>query len=543
MGDKAEGPKPVETGVAMNVVRRHGLDFRFSAGFLERQKAIQHQALTRAIEERKVKVKEGSDLLSLRVEAATTGDDVLSPPADEESCCLNAEEQKAYCETVDQCVDEEASTEGDKEALRVTMTEVIFKPKVFRIHYAKWKENYESSPALQQKYPTLEKYVLERAKLFIRARRNEIITSRLRRYQRESMPKAPSKAQQEAELKEMGKKTIKFVQAHEDELLEYSGLDAKDPRREKLFQKFLIEAGIKVTQYQAARALFEDIIQDIEVSFTAEKKLEARNAKMLKITQRSLDEGKEIDEESWNKMLDESLRDDPFFKEVVQQQQFVAAQPEANGAPKAPLDSPEAVAMQAGGLRIMGYDPRTDTYVVRYPDSTLETRMRIVPKPGSKTFDDATFIFYDRYGDKANGNEISLNSQNLRSGCNRMFLDYLMNDWIRKNKLSPDFSVNDILNDATMLRMAERLFGRNLNDVVLTKNMRFIFMRFLEVLMKGDSAETPYGNLGSFESRVKKMDTVLMNPNYAKLLYKEFEKVGSVAFTVSTLLEQIHYKA
>jgi hypothetical protein len=265
---------------------------------------------------------------------------------------------------------------------------------------------------------------------------------------------------------------------------------------------------------------------------------------MVELTGKSLDTDTDIDEDEWNAMLQNDLKKDPYFSEVLQQQQATSYQygPDT-GMNRMILDSPESVAMMAGGLRIMGYNAETDTYRVRYPDSTLETTMKIVPKPGSKTYNDATFIFYDKYADKAKGNEVHFNSANLRSGCNQMFLDYLMNDWIRQNKASPDFNPNDILTDATMLRMAERLFDRNLNDVVLTKNMRNIFSRFLEVLMKGDSSNTAYGDLGSFEQRVKKMDVVLMNPGYAKLLFKEFEKVGSVTFTVSTLLEHIGYKA
>lgn len=542
MGGEGESSKPIEAGVARDVVRRHSLDFKFSERFLERQKTIQRAALSRTLAEHQAKLSEGGDLLALRVQMATSEEGSEAKPVDDETCCLNDDEYKAYCETVDQCVDEEGTTKEDKEALRVTMTEVIFKPKVFRVHYSNWKNKWESSPTLQQKYPTLESYVLERGKAFIKARRNDIIASRLRKFQREAMPKASSKEQQEDQLKEMRKKTLKFIRAHEDELLEYSGLEEKDPRREKLFQRFLIESGIKGSQISAARELFEDIVQTVEVAFTAMKKLEARNERMVQKTQQAIDENRDIDEDEWNKMLEEELMNDPFFKEVIQQQQAVAYQPEPDLGPRAPLDSPESVAMQAGGLRIMRYDEKTDTYIVRYPDSTLETRMKIIPKKGSKTFDDAMFIFYDEHADKAKGKQVTLDSRNLRSGCNRIFLDYLMNDWIRQNKVSPDYNPNDILNDATMLRMAERLFGRSLNDVVLTKNMRSVFTRFLEVLMKGDSATSAYGNLGSFESRVKKMDVVMMNPNYAKLLYREFEKPGSVTFTFSTLLEHIGYK-
>jgi len=543
MGGEKESPKPIEAGVARDVVRRHSFEVKTSPEYNKKRAIARAETETRAREEHKFKLKEGTDLLSLRVQIATTDSPAADDlPVDDESCCLNTEEKKAYCEMIDQCVDDPETTKDDKEAVRRNLVEVIFKPRVFQVHYKRWRSTWDDSPTLQQKFPEFKDYVFDRAKAFILSNRNKAADAQVRKFQEDHLPKASSPDKQKEQLKELQKKTRQFMKVHEAEILTYITLDEKDPKRELLFKKFIIEAGLQGAEIEAARQLFEDIIDDVGAAFAAIKKLEATNDKMVLKAQKALDENEDIDEEDWDKMLEESLKDDPFFKEVMQQQQGATYQA-TEAAAKAPLDSPEAVALQAGGLRIMGYDPKTDTYTVRYPDSTLETKMKIIPRKGSKTYDDATFIFYDKYADKAKGSEVTLNSQNLRSGCNRMFLDYLMNDWIRQNKVSPDFNVNDILKDDTMLRMAERLFGRNLNDIVLTKNMRGMFSRFLEVLMKGDSSSSAYGNLGSFEARVKKMDVVMMNPTYAKLLYKEFENVGSVAFTVSTLLEQIGYKS
>lgn len=533
-----EVPKQVE----LNVVMRHGFE-TISVGFQEKQRAMHRHALERAVAEHQVKLQEGSDLLSLRVQAATI-DRTKDFSSDDESCCLNDDERKAYCETVDQCVDEQGTSESDKESLRVTMTEVIFKPKVYLLHYKRWKSDWDGSPTLQQKYPDFKKYALEQGKKFIEARRNELIASRFRRFQNDSMPKGGTDAERKAKLKEMSKKALVFFKDHEDELLEYSSLEASDPKRQQLFQKFIIETGLQGANIAAAHQLFEEIIGDIEVSFTAEKKLEARNNKMVNRAQKAVDEDAEIDENDWNAMLEASLKDDPFFKEIMQQQQAATYHPDgAEGvSPRPQLDTVQAVAMQAGGLLVMGYDPATDTYKVKYPDSTLITTMKIVPKPGSKSFEDATFIFINQYADKSKGNQVAFDSKTLRSGCNQMFLDYLMNDWIDHNKTSPNFSANDILVDEKMSSMAQRLYGRNLNEVVLTRNMRDVFTRFMEVLMKGDSAATAYGDLGSFAERVKIMDTVLADPQYAGELRREFANVASTTWTVSTLLEHIGYK-
>lgn len=545
-GEKAEGPRPLETGVSRNVFRRHNTLEQPTPDALARRMVINRRVEAVALQEHKVKLQEGGDSLSLLVEAATIkkeGEQGL--PDDDESCCLTDDERRAYCETVDQCVDEQGATSEDKEALRVTMMEVIFKPKVFRIHYKEWKARWDATPALQSKYPDLKDYVLERGKAFIKARRNEVVSSRLRRFQKDSLPKAASEDQQKAQLKEIQRKTLKFIKDHEAELLEYTSLDEADPKRQLLLRKFIYETGLQGAQLAAAKDLFEEIINDIEVAWGAINKLRAAGKDMVAVAQKSLDDGTDIDEDEWNKMLDKALKDDPFFKEMMQQQQAVVYQPSGteSGPAKVSLDSAQAVALQAGGLQITGYDPATDTYTVRYPDSSFYTRMKIVPKPGSKNYNDATFIFDHQYADKDKGGKVILTSDDLRKGCNQMLLDRQMFDLVRTGEVSPDFSMNDILKDQMMLSMAERLYGRSLNDVVLTKNMRALFTRFLEVLIKGDSSSSAFGDLGSFDKRVKKMDVVLNDKEYAGALRREFEKVGSVAFTMSTMLEHIGYKS
>jgi hypothetical protein len=544
MGGEGESSKPIEAAVARDVVRRHSFELKLSPEFARERERSRMLTLSRAKEEHRLKLREGVDLLSLRVQLATLeGDQTQELPPDDESCCLNNEERNAYCETIDKCVDDKATTQEDKEAVRRDLTDVIFRPKVFLIHYKRWKSAWDDSPALQKKFPEFKDYVFDRAKAFILAQSYRMADSRVRKFQEDHLSKSASPEAQKDRLKEIQKKTRRFMKVHQAEILAYVTLDESDPKRQLLFQRFIAETGIQGADIQAARKLFEEIIDDVGAAFAAIKKLEASSDKMVAKAKKALDENTEIDEDEWNKMLEDSLKEDPFFKEVMQQQQAVVYQAEPDVAPRMSLDSPQAVALQAGGLILLSYDERTNTGVVRYPNSTLQITMQIVPKKGSKNFDDATFIFSDEHADKAKGKRVTLDRGNLRSGCNRIFLDYLMYELFRQNKVSPDFNPNDILNDATMVRMAERLYGRSLNDVVFTTpNMRSVFTRFLMVVMKGDSPTSAYGNLGSFQSRVKMMDVVLMNPNYAKKLYREFEKDGSTAFTLSTLLERVGYK-
>ncbi len=543
MPEKAEVPKPLDNEVAMNVVLRHHLD-NPSLEFIEGMKRNKQFEAIRAIDERKVKLRERTDLLSLQVQAVTyKKEEKPGLPQDDESCCLNDEEQKAYCDTVDQCVLDKASTPEDQEALRLTMTEVIFKPKVFRVHYEKWKSNWDSSSDLQKKFPNLKDYVLDRAKAFVEARRNEIIGSRLRKFQKDSLPKASSDAQQEDDFKALNRKTLKFIENHQEDLLAYSGLKPGDPKREQLFQKFVLESGLKDAEVTAAHKLFEDIIDDMEVAFTAEKKLEARNSRMIEKAQKALDENKDIDEEDWNKMLDDELKKDPFFKEAMQQQQSAVYQGgSADTLNKGPsLNSAQAVGLEAGGLAMKSYDAATDRYIFSYPNNDFEVTMKIVPKKGSKTLDDAKFIFYDKY---KKDQPFSFKKFDLRSGSNQMFLDYLMNDWFRKNETSSEVDMNAALKEPDMASMAENLLqgiGTSLNKVSLTQEpFLTMFKGFFDILKKGEPSEnTPYGDLGSVPGRINLMNAALARPDYAHALAMEFQKEGVKSFTLSTLIKYI----
>jgi hypothetical protein len=471
-----------------------------------------------------------------------------------EDAGLNSEERKAYHETIDQFLHDPDSKPEDQEVLSVTMTEVIFKPGVYRVNYEQWKANWEGNPALSERFPKLEDYALEQGKAMIKAGRNEIVSARLRKFQEDSMPESLSRFQQELKLKEINAKALQFIEKHEGELLAYSGLKENDPKREQLFKQFVQEIGLEGSQMAAASVLFKQIIDDVEVGFTAGKKLDARNGRMVERVQKAIDENSEIDENDWNKMLDEELLKDKDFNEVMREQQAVMPQAAGAGENLAAgpvLDSVQSVAL-AGGLQLDGYtyDKVTNTYnaIVRYPDSEFVTTMTIVPHPElgdikdprhPLEFEHADFVFKDPYTDADKGGEAHFKALNIRSGCNQMFLDYLLNARV---KPSPNFDVNGILKDEMMVRMAERILGRNLNTVVLSEEIRGLFTRFFGVLVKGDGTGTPYGDLGSFEARVKIMDRVLLDPVKAKLIQDEFKKVGSETFTVSTLLQLIGYK-
>ena len=483
-------------------------------------------------------------------------------PADDPSGCVNEEEKKLYADIIEQALEEEGSTAEDKEALRVKIMESIFQPQVFRAHYIKWKWDYERDQNLRAKFPSLEDYTLEMGKTLIKFQLHEVVDGRVKQFAEENMLAASvggmlgpmgglaaGVAMETAgkESMELMKKVERFMEEHEDALQAYPGLDEKDPQRAALYKKFVIECGFQGFDQTEVRDLFEDIVDDVQVAFIAGMKFEAQDDGMVQMTQDAIDNGEEIDEDAWNKMLEDEMKKDPYFKEVMQQQQAPVYQfTEGRDTSKAPLDTPQDVANLAG-VQIVGgvvYDAKTNTYTcqVRFPDSALTTTMVIEGREGSKTFDDANFVIRDPYADKSKGNAVEMDKQSLRAGCNQMFLDYLMNDYIQKNKMSTDVSVNDILPDKQMARMAENLFGKSMDQMVITFDRRQMFQNFLMVVMKGDSADTPYGNLGSFESRVKIMDTVLMSPDYASALRSVLANPGSVTFTVSTLLDRINYK-
>jgi len=547
MAGNGEKPQPRQNneGLTKALIKRHGLEFKPSAAFLAKEAALQKAAVDRGSLERRLRIEEkGTDLLPLRVQLVTMGDKVKKSSTDlSHEIFLNQEEQNLYQETVREFVNEDAVTSEERESIARTLTEVVFQPEVFLPHYKQWKSQWEANSSTQKEFTDFKEYAKDRGKIFIKEQCRTVINAYVEKFQSKSAPELAN-SQQQAKLEDRQKKALKFIDENEQDLLEYSTLDHSDPKREQLFSKFFREMGFQEAQTTDAQELFENVVNILGAAYVSQKKYETLHGEMSGLAQEALDRDTEIDKSKWNKILGNKLKQS--FPEILQPQQqnpvyqIQSADTQIN---KATLDSAQDVAMEAGGLRIMGYDPVTQAYTVRYPHSELQTTMKIIPKPGSKNLDDATFVFYDRYADKEKGNELRLEKKNLREGGNLIFLKYIVNVKIPHGDPGVGFDVNDILRDSLVTTMIERLLDKKLNDVALTENIAEydspynVVFRFMKVLLKGDS-----GNLGSFKARIDKIDEALRKKDVAQRLFEEFKKEGTTGFSVSGLLEYIGYQ-
>lgn len=548
---KESGSEKPKSSAQERVVRKH-MEYQASLESIQKGKTRRRQREKNIAEEKR---QAEPDLMRLRFKMAlpSGSKDILSPkkPGDfgtpeDKTVCLNADEKKAYEDTIREFMKEEGTEESDKELLRVTIMEFIFDPLAFREHYVRWKTDYTNNPRLKVEFSTPEAYVVDRSKAFVQARRNEIVAARMRLFQTTSV---------DALLEPSTEKVFIFLDLHRDELLEYSALSPDDPQRQidgALFKLFLSETLLGSSdqkQKELAFQFFQDVVGDFGAAVTAEKKLENAGSVMIGKIQYAIDnnidvEGEEWREE-WNTLLQE--KENQYLKEKpAEQKSFQIYQPSGTSEtlPRdTVLDSPQRAALYAG-LYYEG-ENGDGTHTVKFLDSDLRTTMRIQKRSNSLNYDDAEFVFTDPYADKSRGNQIVLHKENLRAGCNQMYLDYIMNDWIRVNKLSPNIDVNSILDDSTLQEMAERFFGKKLNEITLTPEKRAWFQRFLQVLMNGDPSTTPDKldeSYPTFTERVKVMSRVLSSETYAGVVQKECEKDSVTLFTVSTLLKKIGYE-
>jgi len=522
----------------------------------------------RRIEQKKEHIaeeKRGEPLVSLKTDfklaVLPENDPKTRNPGDfgtpeDKTVCLNAVEKKAYESAIHEFMKEEGTEEVDKAVLRKTVMEFIFDPLAFKDHYVQWKADYTNIPRLKRDFPTLEDYVVDRSKAFVRARRNEIVAARVRLFQTKSVD-APLDPAEEDKVKKTTDKVVTFLDRHRDELLEYSTLPSDDPQRGingKYFQMFIDENYLpesmkwSLDQKQQAFQLFQDVVGDLCAAVTAENKLDLDTPDMVDKTQYAIDNDINVEGDDWQKEWDKMLKDneEKYLKEKPPEQKTVQVYKPADTGKELPrnavLDSPQRVALYAG-LYYEG-DNGDGSHNVKFLDSDLRTTLRIRKNPNSTTYDDAQFIIEDPYADPSKNKEIVLSKENLRGGCNLMYLDYIMNDWIRVNKLTPNVDVNSILNDRILQKMAEHFFGKNLNEITLTPEKRAGFQRFLQVLMNGDpstTADSVDENYPTFKERVDVMSRVLDSGTYSGVIEKECDKESVTMFTVSTLLKAIGY--
>jgi len=430
----------------------------------------------------------------------------------------------------------------ENERLRAMVLNLIFTSPVFKEKYIEWKADYESKksdPKFVELYPTIDHYVFRKGQEFINERRDEVIKGRIG-----SMPHIKDMEGDE-ELKEkerLAKVTAAYVNEFYDDLLVYSSLKDDDPTKLRMLDALRKGLNIKNVKDEALLRLLTGIAGDVYAAEAAKVNFVAAHKEMVEIVEYAIAyKDGEIDEEEWGIRIIGAIQDNA--KEVLEER---CALGEASlhiggfdsiGSEQS-FGSPTAVAHYAG-VNIVG-KVGEDEYVVRFPGSSYQTRMRIEQVNGQ----DGKWIVsaLDRFRDPSKNPWVRLDIGQVRYGFNKMFLDFQM-DSMRYRRIGKE-SPNEVVKDKYMMDITTHLYGwdktRMNSNVVTTPERRNLFTNMMVVLLKEDRGKD-HGNLGSLVARVRKLDLVLKNPEYAVQIRQLVTHPGGRTWTLSTLLDAIYY--
>lgn len=467
----------------------------------------------------------------------------------------NRAEQKAYFLMVGEVLQSEG-TEQQEEVDVSEISEIILRnPKVFQVHYDTWKAEYAKSTGdkkFKQQYPTLEDYANERGKAFINARKKEVMGARVLKAKQQSMqPGVPVSITSEAlENDADAQRVRKYLDDKEnyEEFLTYG--DVKDnAEKEKIYKKFVKGCGLQNLKESEARKLFEGIVGDELVFYIAEQKYDAAHVRMMEMVDYAEEYHLPIDPDKWNEEIEKAISQNATgaLKESIEKTeiQAVASFSDRVDSSKT-LEKPQDVATMAGVIIVGRGASDPDTYIVRYPNTSLVTRLKIEKKPGEKNYDNATFAIYDPHPDAGKSNWTPIEKkQDLRSTFNTVFLGALMyTDNVKKKGGVPNEEANTFLNSSVVARAADVLYkGQNLGDIFITPTRRLMFENFLAILMKSDSGKTKYGDKQALEVRLKVIQDLYGNLNKIERMRRELENPNSGSVhNLSTLLAVIDQK-
>lgn len=429
------------------------------------------------------------------------------------------------------------------ERMRELMLNLIFTSPVFKEKYIEWKAEYESKQSdknFNTLYPTVTEYVLRKGQQFMDSRRNDIIEGRLGTMSQLGEIKEEDEARKERAR--MMSETAAFVSEFYDDLLLYSSLKDDDPTKLRMLDALKKRLNVKNVKDKELLALLTGIAGDVYAAEAAKVNFVAAHVVMVDIVENALlNNNGVIDEEEW---VDGVLRAISSNADEVLEERCSAGETALNFgvfdslSSEQTFGSPMAVAHYAG-VNIVGQVGENE-YVVRFPGSSYQTRMKIEQVEGKNGRWSVKAL--DRFRDPNEGNWVNLEMGDLRYGFNKMFLDFEL-DSLRYRRIGTE-SPNSVVKDLPMMEITTHLYGWDENkmntNVVTTPERRNLFTNLMVVLLK-EERSMDHGNLGSLTSRVKKIELVLENPDYAVRIRRNVKLDGGRVWTISTLLDAIGY--
>lgn len=430
--------------------------------------------------------------------------------------------------------DSEQLIAEENKKLREVMMNLIFTSPVFKAKYLEWKAEYESKKAdtsFVAGYPTINDYVFIKGQEFIDKRRNDIIDGRVG-----DLPNLKDKER-------MLSVTTAFVKEFYDDLLVYSNLKDDDPTKLRMLDALKRRLNLKNVKDETVLGLLIGIAADVYAAEAAKVNFIAAHKEMVAIVEDAiLKNNGVIDDDEWEKrvlaaiqanadeVLDErcSLGDTALsfggFDNISSEQTFGSAMSVAHYA----------------GVNIVGQVGKNE-YVVRFPGSSYQTRMRI-ERNNSENRGGWSVVALDRFKDPNERSWVKMDIKELRYGFNKMYLDFAL-DSLRYRRIGSE-SPNMIVKDLPMMEIATHLLGWDAgkmgSNVVTTPERRDLFRNMMIVLLKEENSKD-HGELGSLVARVRKIQIVLKNPDYATKIRGYVKSNVGTVWTIATLLDAVNY--
>lgn len=521
-GDEASKEKK------LNVFEGVSPDFR---------KAVIKKIQAVEFKERSQKRKDRVGALALRLKAESALDVQQSFMKPDET-----PEQKIYIDEVKETFkNPDDNSEEGQEILRDKMHGILFHSQVYGAHIEQWETEYKTKmedPKFAEQYPAFEDYVQEKGRTFLHARTDEIFKERL-----DSQKDLVS--DKDAQKEQKFKKITEFFKLNRDQFLNDALLDPKDPNKGRLYKQFLADIGLE--DNDQVKKFYGEISGDAESAGYYEMKFLAANGQMMEAYYYAKEHNLPIDEEAWEKMIQQAYYTTAVesVKHPADDKKTTVLMTEAPEIGQKPdLQTPYDVAQYAG-VNIVGGDLEHG-YIVQYPSSSLRTVLFIEKPKDDKDFNNAKIRVKNPYMDSGKGGEMTLDTTNLRAGFNGLFMEYDMNYYIQHNIVAFDKNkvpLNHYVTDDRMTQIAEKLYARDMDRLVISPTRRHMFQALMVSLIRDDAKDSKYGNMASLEKKVQVLMTAMDRPQLAGEMRRllEHDPVEARKLTMTQLLERVGY--
>lgn len=292
-------------------------------------------------------------------------------------------------------------------------------------------------------------------------------------------------------------------------------------QKKKLYKDFRenvfgdIESG-NSTEEHLISALFDSLLDDYAAMIVAQEKIKKLNPTMVSLLLKE-----NMTEEEWENALKNEAK--LQAKKMAEQQILDKQEAAYVGASPGVIDTNS---VYYGANYIEQLDKSTNIqivslgkgeYKVIFPSNDGQQESKFtVKKVTENGITKEVFIFKDSLMDRPT----ITNDRGFKSQINGLYLDHVMNETIKKGKDYLGPNLNEVLRDAEMFGLAEKLFyPAKLSEITLKPEQINVFKRLMLVVTSQENnqkGEGLYGNLLAIKTRISLLNLALTLDGGAK---------------------------